>query len=277
MRYCRGYGEGVVGGVIRNAYAAATSRRRFLSPSPVAFSSGTLAGPNSTLDEEDERSSPDPFLFFLLDERDIGVSEAGGVSTAMGEQGSTVLGEEGRGEAELGTGEEKEEGEVEEGMGEVAEGCSVIRGGGLLSSRLSSLPPLLIGLSSNSLFSFLSSFPHSFFIPSRLVGKVGVEGTFVGEMESGLASVSPDPNNERDGEAGGMREDREVVDGMRDAREMLREEDEDEEEEGVLDESSSATSPGCFRRHRLRFSSLSTWSFKNRYLYLGELRMAFTM
>lgn len=255
--------------MLRNAYAAATSRRRFLSASPTAFSSGTLAGPNSTLDDEDESSNPDPFLFFLLDERDIGVSEAGGVSTARGEQGSAMVGE-GSGEAELGTGEETEVGEA---TGEVAKGCSVMRGGGaaciFLSSRLSSLPPLL-GLSSKSLF--LPSFPHSsFFIPSR---KVGVEGTSVGEMESGFASVSPVPN-ERVGEAGGMREEREAVAGMRDAREMLREEAEDEEE-GVLG-SSSGTSPGCLRRHRLRFSSFNTWSFKNKYLYLGELRIAFTI
>lgn len=72
----------------------------------------------------------------------------------------------------------------------------------------------------------------------------------------------------REGEAG-MREDKEAVGGMREAREIFR--------EGEAAVRSSSTSPGCFNLHELRFSSLSTWSFKNRYLYFGELRMAFTM
>lgn len=76
---------------------AATSRRLFLSSSSACFSD---IPPASTLDEDDERSNPatDPFLFFLLEERERerGASGAGGVSIG-GEEGSAVLGDDGEG------------------------------------------------------------------------------------------------------------------------------------------------------------------------------------
>lgn len=79
---------------------------------------------------------------------------------------------------------------------------------------------------------------------------------------------------ESTGEVGGMREEREDVGGSKEARER------DRGRHGLLAGfalSESSLSPGCLRRHRLLFSSFRTCSFRNKYLYLGELRIAFTI